>query len=256
MLHGLTGTPGEVLPMGEHLAAAGYTVRGPLLPGHGGDPAELYGVGWQRWAAAAEEELLALRKRCARVALVGFSMGGLLSLYIAARYKQQVDALVLLAPALLLRNEGPLALSGVAKHVLPWIYPLQRADFNDPQVRANILQYTPDANLDDPETVARLRKLVRLPTGMIYELILLKRVLMRNLWRVRQPVLVLQGRLDQTVDPAAAQLLMERVGSTDKTLRFFECSGHLLPQDVEREQVWTAAAEWLAGQGLLATGAP
>ncbi|MBC8075201.1 MAG: hypothetical protein H7Y32_03920, partial [Chloroflexales bacterium] len=52
LIHGLTGTPGEVRPMGEHLAAAGYTVRGVLLPGHGGDPAELFGVGWQRWVEA------------------------------------------------------------------------------------------------------------------------------------------------------------------------------------------------------------
>ncbi|MBC8075431.1 MAG: alpha/beta fold hydrolase, partial [Chloroflexales bacterium] len=203
-----------------------------------------------RWAEAAEAELAALRQRCERVVLVGFSLGGLIALYLAARHAAQVDALVVLAPALLLRNERQLALTGVAKYVLPWIYPLQRANFSDPQVRANILQYTPDADLDDPETVARLRKLVRLPTGMIYELIRLKRVLLREVRRVRQPLLVLQGRLDQTVDPAAAQLLIDRVGSTDKTLVFFERSGHLLPQDAEREQVWRTAERWLAEHGL------
>jgi carboxylesterase len=250
MIHGLTGMPGEVRPMGERLAAAGYTVRGVLLPGHGGDLAELFGMSWHRWADAAEAELLALRARCERVVLVGFSLGGLLALYLAARHKQQVSGLVLLAPAMLLRNERQLALSGVAKHVLPWIYPLQRADFSDPQVRANILQHAPDADLDDPETVAQLRKLVRLPTGMIYELIRLKRMLLRNMWRVRQPLLVLQGLLDQTVDPAAAQIVLDRVGSDDKALRFFERSGHLIPHDVEREQVWAAAEEWLAARGF------
>lgn len=234
--------------MGEHLARAGYTVRGVLLPGHGGDLAELYGVSWQHYVAAAEAELVALRQRCARVALVGFSMGGLIALYLAARRKDLVDALVLLAPAMLLRNERPLTLSGVAKYVLPWIYPLQRANFSDPLLRANVLQHLPDADLDDPETVAQLRRAVRLPTGMIYELIQLKRVLLRNLWRVRQPLLVLQGRLDQTVDPIAAQMLLDRVGSPDKALLFFERSGHLLPQDVERDEVWRAAEGWLRGR--------
>ncbi len=35
--HGVTGTPASLQQCAEHLAAAGYTVRLPLLPGHSGD---------------------------------------------------------------------------------------------------------------------------------------------------------------------------------------------------------------------------
>src|SRR3954451_14630769 len=35
LVHGFTGTPMSLRPWGEHLAAAGFAVRCPLLPGHG-----------------------------------------------------------------------------------------------------------------------------------------------------------------------------------------------------------------------------
>ena len=35
MLHGFTGNPQSMRPLAEALAAAGYTVDLPLLPGHG-----------------------------------------------------------------------------------------------------------------------------------------------------------------------------------------------------------------------------
>ena len=49
MLHGYSGSPDELRSMGKALAAAGYTVCGPRLTGHGGAPAELYGVTWRDW---------------------------------------------------------------------------------------------------------------------------------------------------------------------------------------------------------------
>ena len=35
LLHGLTATPVEVRLIGQYLHERGYTVSGPLLPGHG-----------------------------------------------------------------------------------------------------------------------------------------------------------------------------------------------------------------------------
>ena len=41
LLHGLTGAPSEVRPVGEALARAGFRAVGPLLPGHGTTPQDL-----------------------------------------------------------------------------------------------------------------------------------------------------------------------------------------------------------------------
>src|SRR5436853_6116137 len=45
LLHGLTGAPSEVRPIGEALAKAGMRAVGPLLPGHGTTPRALHHVG-------------------------------------------------------------------------------------------------------------------------------------------------------------------------------------------------------------------
>src|SRR5438552_16548749 len=58
LLHGLTGSPAEVRPVGEALAKAGFRAVGPLLPGHGTTPRDLMRVGRADMVAAAA---LALR---------------------------------------------------------------------------------------------------------------------------------------------------------------------------------------------------
>jgi carboxylesterase len=59
-LHGLTGTPYEVRPPAEALAARGFACAGPELPGHGSSPGELARTSRSDWlhaVAAAFDEL-------------------------------------------------------------------------------------------------------------------------------------------------------------------------------------------------------
>src|SRR2546430_8469231 len=42
LLHGLTGSPAEMRPVGDALAAAAFRAVAPLLPGHGTTPEDLY----------------------------------------------------------------------------------------------------------------------------------------------------------------------------------------------------------------------
>ena len=48
LIHGFTGNPISMRPWGEHLAAEGFAVRGPLLPGHG--------TRWQDCNASTHEQ--------------------------------------------------------------------------------------------------------------------------------------------------------------------------------------------------------
>ncbi len=230
--------------MGEFLATKGYSVEGVLLARHDGPPAKQYGVDWHEWLESAEMALQRLQQRCARTVLIGFSMGGLLACHLAARYP--TAGLVLLAPALRMRNEYQLKLAGVAQYPMPWLYPLWRADFSQPGVQDSVREFLPDADFSNPQTQEQLRRDVRLPTGALYELIRLQRVVKRNLWRIHTPLLVLQGQQDRTVQPVAAEIAMAKICSSDKTLRWFERSGHMLPNDIEREAVWSTAADWIA----------
>ena len=83
VLHGFTGNPQSMRPLAEALAAAGFAVDLPLLPGHGTDMSELLDKRWSDWCATAEQALTDLEKRCESVVVVGLSMGGTLTCWLA-----------------------------------------------------------------------------------------------------------------------------------------------------------------------------
>ena len=86
VLHGFTGNPQSMRPLAEALAAAGLTVDLPLLPGHGTSVEDMVPTRWEDWSGAAEAHFQALAARCDHVAVVGLSMGGTLTCWLAERH--------------------------------------------------------------------------------------------------------------------------------------------------------------------------
>jgi len=116
--HGFTGSPASMRPWGEHLAAQGHTVRVPRLPGHGTTWQEMNTTRWEDWYATVEAELYELRQRCDRVVVGGLSMGGCLALRLAEQHPDQVDAVVVVNPAIASRRKD-LRLVPLLQHVIP-----------------------------------------------------------------------------------------------------------------------------------------
>jgi carboxylesterase len=88
VVHGFTGNPQSMRPVAEALAAAGFTVEMPLLPGHGTAVEDMLDTGWPDWLGAAEEAYADLAGRCAHVGVVGLSMGGALTAWLAAEHPE------------------------------------------------------------------------------------------------------------------------------------------------------------------------
>src|SRR5882724_1148917 len=76
--HGFTGTPASMRPWAEYLAAAGFTVRLPLLPGHGTTWQDANTTRWPDWYAAVEQAYDEVAAHCSTVFAGGLSMGGTL----------------------------------------------------------------------------------------------------------------------------------------------------------------------------------
>src|SRR6478752_5531820 len=91
LVHGLTGTPAEMLLVGKRLHREGFTVHGVQLAGHCGDEADLLATGWRDWYASVEAAALALRPRVDSLFVAGLSMGALLALLLAAERPALVD---------------------------------------------------------------------------------------------------------------------------------------------------------------------
>jgi carboxylesterase len=93
VLHGFTGNPQSMRPLAEAIANAGYTVELPRLPGHGTTVEDMMTTGWADWSGAADAAYRELATRCDRVAVVGLSMGGGLTAFVAEEHPD-VTALV------------------------------------------------------------------------------------------------------------------------------------------------------------------
>ena len=90
VLHGFTGNPNSMRGIAEALAAEGFTVELPLLPGHGTSIEDMLVTGWSDWLAAAEAAYADLAARTETVVVVGLSMGGALTLSLAADHPEVV----------------------------------------------------------------------------------------------------------------------------------------------------------------------
>lgn len=226
-LHGLTGTPYEVRPLGAALAARGIRALGPALPGHNDTPGALAATTHRDWLEAARSHLRALRADHARVFVVGLSMGGLLTLQLAA--EAGADAVVTVAT--------PLRLRGVVPRIVPWLkylvpFPKKRgSDIRDPQARRRHPGYRV------------------MPLRSVHELMRLQAQVRPQLERVRCPILVAHGVHDRTADPADARSIIEQVSSDRSELLWLESSGHVVPVDRDGPALARATAEFLIRQG-------
>jgi carboxylesterase len=97
VLHGFTSNPQAVRPQAEALAAAGYTVDLPLLPGHGTAVEDMIPTRWDDWSEAAEAAYGKLATTCDEVAVVALSVGGTLACWLAERHPE-IGGLALVNP--------------------------------------------------------------------------------------------------------------------------------------------------------------
>ena len=213
MLHGFTGSPDELAPLAAHLSSrTDWEVAVPVLPGHGGD-GDLADVSHEEWLQAAEQELLALKKRHATVHLVGFSMGGLLASCLAAQFDP--GKLVLLAAAG--KILAPLQLSREIARICfdALTGQLEMNEFyNRMKTKSGAVSW--HANREFFAVLKRARKEMK---------------------RVRAPVLIAQGRLDGIVPARTATYLEEELASEEKEVVLFDSSRHFICLEDDRDTV-------------------
>ena len=86
VLHGFGGGLGEITSLLSHLRAQGHFCMAPLLPGHDHSGHISSGYGSDEFSQAAKRAFRSLRRLHEQVVIVGFSMGGLLALRLAAEF--------------------------------------------------------------------------------------------------------------------------------------------------------------------------
>ena len=228
LVHGFGDATDTFAELATHLHARGWTVRAPLLPGHGRTLDAFDASGADAWLAAAREAYDALRARHPYVALVGLSMGGALCVQLAV--DTPPPALVLLAPYLAAPRRVRLAgtLRSVVTRVAPW------------------LRTGGEHSILDPVALAASRGYGAVTPHLLHELSTVVRRARAALPGVTSPTRVVHARHDNRIPPAAALRAFARLGAPRKELVWLEHSGHVITVDYEKERVWSLVAEWIA----------
>jgi alpha-beta hydrolase superfamily lysophospholipase len=66
--------------------------------------------------------------------------------------------------------------------------------------------------------------------------------------QITLPFIVVQGSADNIVDPSGAQMLYNRAGSRDKTLKVYEGLYHEVHNEPERSTMFKDVEAWLAAR--------
>jgi carboxylesterase len=262
LIHGFSGTPAEMRGLGEALADQGIRVQGIVLAGHGDDAEQLVSTGRKHWFTSAEAGLAQL-VHYPQVFVVGLSMGGVLSLSLAARYPERIAGVATLSTPTRFSGGWQTRVLPLARHFVKWFYPLRTLDLNNHKLQEEVLKQArlrdPNVIIDfaDPHMVAHIKQMIRLPVPALDELMQLTNENRRKLGLVRCPLLIIHSRRDQTVNPACAEELFHlATAASPKSLHWLEESDHVITIGGEREEVFQLVGGFIKARGVAGTARP
>jgi carboxylesterase len=217
-LHGFTGSPHTMKPVSDAIAAAGFDVSVPCLPGHGTVVEDMLDTTWADWSATAEAAYADVRAAHERVVLVGLSMGGTLTAWLASRH-DDVDAAAFINPMVL--PVDPVMQDMVREMVATGeVFAPQvgtgRSDIADPDAVENAYAETP------------LR-----PVLTLFEAV---DRLQPDLAKITCPVVIMTSPQDHVVDPAASDLLASKVSGPVERVTLPR-SYHVATHDYDKQLV-------------------
>lgn len=215
--------------MGEYLHREGYTCLGVRLAGHATRPEDMIRSRWTDWVASVEDGYQLLCGINQDIFFIGLSMGANLSLLLSTQ----------------LKVKGVIAMSTPSR--LPTDYPTWLI-----QLMSLFIKYRPKTNEPpgsgwfDREAYQDHISYPQNPVRSAAELKKLIREMHKALPKVKVPVLLMHSRDERYVLPDNTETIYARLdNASDKMRLYITGSGHVLPRDASREQVFNSAVEFI-----------
>ena len=226
LIHGFTGSPAEMLLLGNFLNRAGYTVLGVRLAGHGTSELNLMKTSNEDWFNSVLDGYNILQCLCRKIFVVGHSMGALLSLKLS--HVRKVEKIITLAAPMFIDES------------------LHLQDLPPRNECRNFCFIKPRRMLKNvPPAVNKVYR--KMPYVCIHELIHLMEEVKFLLPKITAPILIMHGEDDHTATPYSAIFIYEKISSTDKQKIFVPNCGHLLPLNDRRYFVFVEVLKFLNG---------
>jgi esterase/lipase len=154
-----------------------------------------------------------IKRSCEKLFVVGFSMGGCLGLMLGEEKGNEIDGVVSISTPLRIRNKNIIFANLIDQAnrlvaALPYLDGIKRFKKLDPENPGINYQNIPISALKEFKNVMEYTE--------------------KCLEEVYNPVLIIQGRNDPTVDPVSAELILKRVASAEKKLTWVEADNHVI----------------------------
>lgn len=213
MVHGFSGSPASLRPMGEWFAGQGISVVGVRLPGHGTSVEDFRVHPWPSWVAAVEEGLGELRGACETVVVLAQSFGAALAVHAAVDHPDRVNGLVLISPYLF---DWRLAAVPVGR-----FFVREKKGVGDDIKKPQVTEVAYD----------------RIPIEAIRTMTRFMKIARRDLPKVQAPTLVFRPGEDHAIPRSNPRRVYEALGSTRKELVDCPNSFHAISLDNDAPMV-------------------
>ena len=225
LVHGFTGSPAAMRPWAEFLNARGYSVRVPLLPGHGTKPSDLNEVQWPEWPAKVKAEIAELQKQCSQVFVAGLSMGGGTTLHVAAELGDELSGIILVNPMIHVRGISPTLAFAISR-----VVKFGKSVGNDIK-RKGVTEYSYD----------------KMPYRGIHQLLTMLQLTRAALPSVKVPMQLFHSVDDHTLPVSNTEIIMREVGSTTKSRIELLNSFHVATLDHDSELIFSNSLTFIEG---------
>jgi alpha-beta hydrolase superfamily lysophospholipase len=244
LVHGLGEHCGRYANHVNHYVPLGYAIYGLDHPGHGKSDGEREVI--KRFADYTDPlsqyyQMVKNWQPDKPVFIFGHSMGGLITCCYLLDHQADFKGAILSAPAIKVSDSiSPMTIfmGKILSRILP---------------KAGVTSLDPSSISGDPEVVKAYVNdpLVfhgKTPARLAAEMLKAMMQVQAEAEKITLPFIVVQGSEDKLVDPSGAQMLYDRAGSKDKTLKVYKGLYHEIHNEPERSAMFKDVEAWLAAR--------
>lgn len=214
LLHGFTGSSSDVRILGRFLEKQGYTCYAPHYRGHGVPPEQLIETSPKDWWQDVQDAYEFLKQKgYEEIAVCGLSLGGVLALKLAMNYP--LKGIVTMCSPMTMKTTDKM-FKGVLKYAKDY---KKYEGKSEEQIQLEI-ENIKQKGMPSLVELQQFVKSVREELDLIYT-----------------PILVVQSRNDEIINPQSAHIIYSNVESIQKELIWFEHSSHVITLDKEKKQL-------------------
>lgn len=233
LVHGFTSSPNDMRALGEYLAVNNFTVYGLRLAGHGVSHHALRKTNRYDWFYSLKMAVEEMRPQVKKIFLIGFSMGGNLSL-LFSELERGVDGLILINTPIFTKQ----------KRWLFWLIPLIKRfkKFSTKEWVKNMDHYFEKRDSGS---------YFRIPLESAWQFYKLVQETKSILPSINLPVYIIQSTHDETIDPQSANYLFLKLHTADKRIEFIPTEKHnILANYSHYQDIYTKICHYLCEKSL------